>query len=81
MCKLISSNALGSGHGVSTAQCASDGVSLGNPALPSVQKNSALQVKQTTSESSREDSDDDELEGDTGTTENPDPAEAKRVRR
>ncbi|XP_031400849.1 light-inducible protein CPRF2 isoform X2 [Punica granatum] len=63
------------------AQCASDSAPLGIPALPSTQRNSAAQLKQTTSESSREDSDDDELEVDTGTTENLDPAEAKRVRR
>ncbi|KAK4763099.1 hypothetical protein SAY86_008867 [Trapa natans] len=71
----------GSGLGISTTQCASDGASPGNSALPSVQKNPVLHVKQTTSESSREDSDDDELEVDTGTTENLDPAEVKRVRR
>ncbi|KAI4329734.1 hypothetical protein MLD38_028084 [Melastoma candidum] len=50
-------------------------------AEPIIPRNAGIQVKQTTSESSREDSDDDELEGDTGTTENKDPAEDKRMRR
>ncbi|KAL3603560.1 hypothetical protein D5086_004419 [Populus alba] len=40
-----------------------------------------VQARQTTSGSSREDSDDDDLEGDTGTNENMDPADVKRVRR
>ncbi|PPS05884.1 hypothetical protein GOBAR_AA14753 [Gossypium barbadense] len=39
------------------------------------------QMRQATSGSSREDSDDGELEGDTETTENMDPADAKRARR
>ncbi|XP_056160075.1 light-inducible protein CPRF2 isoform X3 [Syzygium oleosum] len=70
----------GSGHGVPLPQVADNG-SFGIPALPSIQRDSGVQVKQTTSESSREDSDDDELEGDTGTTENKDPAEVRRARR
>lgn len=70
----------GSGHGVPIPQGADNG-SYGIPALPSTQRDSGVQVKQTTSESSRDDSDDDELEGDTGTTENRDPAEVRRARR
>ncbi|KAF8031356.1 hypothetical protein BT93_D0523 [Corymbia citriodora subsp. variegata] len=70
----------GSGHGVPIPQGADNG-SFGIPALPSIQRDSGVQVKQTTSESSREDSDDDELEGDTGTTENHNPAEVRRARR
>ncbi|KAK8997618.1 hypothetical protein V6N11_012168 [Hibiscus sabdariffa] len=46
-----------------------------------MQKKSGTQVRQTTSGSSRDDSDDGELEGDTETTENIDPADAKRARR
>ncbi|KAI4340193.1 hypothetical protein MLD38_025055 [Melastoma candidum] len=48
---------------------------------PIIEKNPSIQVKQATSDSSREDSDDDELEGDTGTTTNKDPAEERRIRR
>ncbi|KAJ6931221.1 hypothetical protein NC652_014653 [Populus alba x Populus x berolinensis] len=49
------------------------------PALPTAQKKQEVQTRQTTSGSSREDSDDDDLEGDTGTNENRDPTDAKRV--
>ncbi|XP_012490636.1 basic leucine zipper 25 isoform X1 [Gossypium raimondii] len=45
------------------------------------QKKSGVQVRQATSGSSREDSDSDELEGDTETADNMDPADAKRARR
>ncbi|GMI66485.1 BASIC LEUCINE ZIPPER O2 HOMOLOG 4, ARABIDOPSIS THALIANA BASIC LEUCINE ZIPPER 25 [Hibiscus trionum] len=45
------------------------------------QKKSGVQVRQATSGSSREDSDSDELEGDTETTDNMDLADAKRARR
>ncbi|KAL4364224.1 hypothetical protein GQ457_04G027740 [Hibiscus cannabinus] len=44
-------------------------------------KKSGEQARQATSGSSREDSDSDELEGDTETTDNMDPADAKRARR
>ncbi|XP_039043558.1 light-inducible protein CPRF2-like isoform X2 [Hibiscus syriacus] len=53
----------------------------GISAVSTTQKNSRTQGRQTTSGSSREDSDDGELEGDTETTENMDPADAKRARR
>lgn len=46
-----------------------------------MQKKAGVQVKPTTSESSREQSDDDELDGETEMTENMDPADVKRVRR
>uniref|UniRef100_A0A6M2F5K2 BZIP domain-containing protein n=1 Tax=Populus davidiana TaxID=266767 RepID=A0A6M2F5K2_9ROSI len=64
-----------------TTQRKSDGESLGIPALPITQRKQEVQARQTTSGSSREDSDDDDLEGDTGTNENMDPADVKRVRR
>ncbi|XP_043712499.1 light-inducible protein CPRF2-like [Telopea speciosissima] len=54
---------------------------VGIPALPAMPKKSGVQAKPTTSGSSREQSDDDELEGETEITENMDPADAKRVRR
>ena len=44
-------------------------------------QNSGLQGRPATSGSSREDSDDDDLEGETEMTDNMDPADAKRVRR
>ncbi|KAK8639493.1 hypothetical protein V6N13_137870 [Hibiscus sabdariffa] len=53
----------------------------GISAVSTTHKKSGTQVKQATSGSSREDSDDGELEGDTETTENMDPADAKRARR
>ncbi|KAK1295963.1 Light-inducible protein CPRF2 [Acorus calamus] len=53
----------------------------GIPSLPVMQKNPGVQIKPTTSGSSREQSDDDELDGDVEITENMDPADAKRVRR
>lgn len=57
------------------------GAPIGIPSLPSMQKKAAAQPKQTTSCSSREQSDDDEAEGENETTENVDPADVKRVRR
>ncbi|KAL4341318.1 hypothetical protein GQ457_08G020450 [Hibiscus cannabinus] len=53
----------------------------GISAVSAMQKRPGIQVRQTTSGSSRDDSDDGELEGDTETTENMDPADAKRARR
>ena len=58
-----------------------DATPCGISAVSTTQKKSVVQVRQTTSGSSREDSDDDELEGDIETTENMDPADAKRARR
>ncbi|KAG4188791.1 hypothetical protein ERO13_A08G187900v2 [Gossypium hirsutum] len=53
----------------------------GISAVSTTQKKPGTQMRQATSGSSREDSDDGELEGDTETTENMDPADAKRARR
>ncbi|XP_030947901.1 light-inducible protein CPRF2 isoform X2 [Quercus lobata] len=50
-------------------------------ALPPLQRRSEPQVIQATSGSSRDDSDDDEFEGELEITENMDPADAKRARR
>ncbi|XWS36362.1 hypothetical protein CRYUN_Cryun20dG0078700 [Craigia yunnanensis] len=58
-----------------------DAAPCGISAVSTTQKKSVVQVRQTTSGSSREDSDDDELEGDIETAENKDPADAKRARR
>ena len=63
------------------AQSEADGGPLGIPALPPLQKRSGAQVGQPTSGSSRDESDDDDFEGDIEITENMDPANAKRARR
>ncbi|KAF5191705.1 bZIP transcription factor RISBZ2 [Thalictrum thalictroides] len=55
--------------------------SLGIPALSATQKKSGVQIRPTTSASSREQSDDEDLEGETEITDNMDPADVKRVRR
>ncbi|KAI7992146.1 Light-inducible protein CPRF2 [Camellia lanceoleosa] len=52
---------------------------LGIPSLPVMEKKSVVQVKSTTSGSSREQSDDDEAEGETETN-NMEPTDAKHVR-
>lgn len=59
------------------------GAPVGIPSLPVIQKKAAaIPVKSATSGSSRELSDDDELDGDTETTQNMNPTtDAKRVRR
>jgi len=71
----------GIGHGFPMAQSEADGGPLGIPALPPLQKRSGAQVGQATSGSSRDESDDDDFEGDIEITENMDPANAKRARR
>ncbi|RZC92723.1 hypothetical protein C5167_011804 [Papaver somniferum] len=54
---------------------------VGIPAFPAVQKISGVPVRPTTSGSSREQSDDDDLEGETEMTDNMDSTDVKRVRR
>ncbi|XP_015891498.2 light-inducible protein CPRF2 isoform X2 [Ziziphus jujuba] len=72
---------VGSGAHDKVVESEADGGPLGIPALPSIQKKIGGQSKQTTSGSSREESDDDDLEGDLEITDNMDPADAKRARR
>ncbi|KAJ4828613.1 hypothetical protein Tsubulata_004973 [Turnera subulata] len=62
-------------------QSQTDGGSLDAPALPAVQRKQEVLVRQATSGSSRDDSDDDDLEGETETNGLADPADAKRARR
>lgn len=69
-----------SGFDPSKGQSDKDG-SASPLGIPSLQKKSPVQVKSTTSGSSRDQSDDDELDLDTETTQNMDPADVKRVRR
>ncbi|PSS19071.1 Light-inducible protein [Actinidia chinensis var. chinensis] len=71
----------GSGYGLPKGQDKNVIGPLGIPSIPSMQKTSEVQGRSTTSGSSGEQSDDDEAEGETETTQNRDPADAKRVRR
>ncbi|XP_055816952.1 light-inducible protein CPRF2 [Solanum dulcamara] len=71
----------GSGQEVRKVQDKDSGGPVGIPSLPAVQKKAGVQVKSTTSGSSRDQSDDDEAEGETETTQGTDPADTKRVRR
>ncbi|EEF31109.1 light-inducible protein CPRF2 [Ricinus communis] len=71
----------GAGHDVFRSQEVDVDGSVGIPSLPSTHKKSVVPLKPTTSGSSREQSDDDENEGETELTENMDPTDAKRVRR
>ncbi|XP_071710409.1 light-inducible protein CPRF2-like [Rutidosis leptorrhynchoides] len=57
------------------------GAPVGIPSLPAIQKKLTIPVKSATSGSSRELTDDEELDGDTETTQNMDPTDVKRVRR
>ncbi|XP_059439490.1 light-inducible protein CPRF2 [Corylus avellana] len=54
---------------------------LGSKSLPTIQKKSGVPVRSTTSGSSRELSDDEEVEGENELTQSTDPADVKRVRR
>ncbi|KAK6143217.1 hypothetical protein DH2020_023565 [Rehmannia glutinosa] len=54
---------------------------VGVPPIPASSRKSVAQVRSTTSGSSGEQSDDDEAEGETETTQNMDPTDAKRMRR
>ncbi|CAN4108587.1 unnamed protein product [Withania somnifera] len=71
----------GSGQEVTKVQDKDSGGPVGIPSLPAVPKKPGVQVKSTTSGSSREQSDDDEAEGEAETTQGTDPADVKRVRR
>ncbi|KAJ4968232.1 hypothetical protein NE237_014933 [Protea cynaroides] len=77
----LGSQAPGPGYGLSGGQDKVVGGPVGIPALPVMQKKSVVQAKPTTSGSSRELSDDDDLEGETENTENAGPSDVKRVRR
>ena len=72
---------IGSGYDLLKGQDKDAAGPLDIPSLPAMQKKSGVQVKSTTSGSSREQSDDDEAEGEAETMQNMDPADAKRVRR
>lgn len=56
-------------------------VPAGIPSVPTIQKKPAVAVRPSTSGSSREQSDDEDIEGETSMNDNMDPADAKRVRR
>lgn len=77
----LGSQVIGPWNGISTSQFKADAEPLSVPASTDMQKKSGVQARQATSGSSREQSDDDELEGDTETAENMDPTTGKRTRR
>ncbi|CAN8254568.1 unnamed protein product [Cochlearia groenlandica] len=62
-----------------TSPCASPAIFV--PSTSSTQKKPDVLARQTTSVSSRDDSDEDDLDGDTETTDNGDPTDVKRARR
>lgn len=68
-------------NGFSMPQVKADDELIGAPAIPDLQKISGIQTMQATSGSSRELSDDDELEGETETIDNLEPTDERRVRR
>lgn len=72
---------LGSGQELAKVQDKDAGEPIGIPPLPAVQKKPGIQLRSTTSGSSREQSDDDEVEGEAETTQSTDPTDVKRVRR
>ncbi|XP_050236417.1 light-inducible protein CPRF2 [Mercurialis annua] len=81
-CQLGSSHVVsGNGHGISKGQGETDGGSLRLPAIPSMPRKQETPARQATSGSSREDSDDDEFEGETEINDNADPTNVKRARR
>ncbi|WCJ21620.1 bZIP transcription factor family protein [Euphorbia peplus] len=69
------------GSEVPKSQGEVDGGSVNIPALSPIQRVQDTSVRQTTSGSSREDSDDDDLDGDTETNEQLGPSDVKRARR
>lgn len=70
-----------SGNDPSRLQDKDTKVPVGVPSIPAVQKKPAVTTRQSTSGSSREQSDDEEAEGETDMNDNADPADVKRVRR
>ncbi|BFG37152.1 hypothetical protein CerSpe_234260 [Prunus speciosa] len=71
----------GAGYDLSRPHDKNANAPVGIPSLPVTQHKSAVPVRQATSGSSRELSDDEDIEGETAMTENMDPADVKRVRR
>ncbi|XP_077248047.1 light-inducible protein CPRF2-like isoform X2 [Tasmannia lanceolata] len=77
----LGSQVPGSGCGFSKMEDKVVGGPEGIPALPFIPKNSGVQIRPATSGSSREQSDDDDLDIETETTDSMDPTDVKRVRR
>ncbi|XXG43597.1 hypothetical protein AAC387_Pa01g3587 [Persea americana] len=75
------SQPLGSTCGLPKMQDKAVGEPIGIPSLPVIQIGTGVQIRPATSGSSREQSDDDDIEGETEITENMDPADVKRARR
>lgn len=72
---------VGAGHDLCSSHDKNVNAPLGSPSLPAIQNRSGVPIRQATSGSSRDLSDDEEIEGETAMTENMDPTDAKRVRR
>lgn len=68
-------------HAFPEVQDKVDNGPVGIRSLPAIQKNPGVQIKPTTSGSSVELSDDDDLEVETDTPDNRNPTDAKRARR
>lgn len=81
MSTLLNASSLGGSPDPGVAQTETDSGPLAILALPPIFKKTGLQAKQATSGSSKEDSEDDELEGDMEIIENMDPTDLKRARR
>lgn len=72
---------VGAGSDSSRSQEKDSNGPLGSPSLPAIQKKSGVPVRSTTSGSSRELSDDEEVEGENELIQSTNPADVKRVRR
>lgn len=72
---------VGAGYDSSRSREKDSNGALGSTSLPAIQKKSGVPGRSTTSGSSRELSDDEEVEGENELTQSTDPADVKRVRR
>lgn len=81
MCQVLILANASTGQSLSVAQTKPDGGPLSTTAIPAMARKPGVQVRQATSGSSREDSDDDELEGDMENLDSMDPSDDKRARR
>jgi hypothetical protein len=72
---------VGAGYDSSRSREKDSNGPLGSSSLPAIQKRSGVPVRSTTSGSSRELSDDEEVEGENELSQSTDPADVKRVRR
>ncbi|KAL5138861.1 Light-inducible protein CPRF2 [Glycine soja] len=76
-----SKGSIPSGNDQSKLQDKDTNAPVGIPSIPAIQKKPAVAIRPSTSGSSREQSDDEDIEGETSMNDNTDPADVKRVRR